>query len=201
LQAVFKVFDYLPMGYNEKAFQIFYNRLLQRAENELVYNDSLPYRRLTNAQVTNLFRISAHKSLKMQELIFSGNSLEARKAYLKTDQPLRLREEFMGYVLPHGKFIANWLVAAKLLLDYFRGDVQAMAALGEKMRGVLALHRQDISKNSRFFTISNTFNLMAIENEFKLGGLNGVIKQLLTEAVSRANNNDFKELKFLDNIV
>lgn len=107
----------------------------------------------------------------------------------------------MNFTLPHGKFISNWIVSANILLEYFKADAQAMAALREKIRGVLTLHKQDISKTSRFFTVSNIFNLMVMEQEVKLGGLNGTIKQLLWEAVSRANNNDFKELKFLDNII
>jgi hypothetical protein len=49
-----RAFDYLPIGYNEHAFNIFYNKLLQKCEKETVHIDNLPYRRLTSQQVATL---------------------------------------------------------------------------------------------------------------------------------------------------
>lgn len=66
LQGVLKAFDYLPMGYNDRAFQILFNKLLQRAESEVIHLNILPYRRLNHAQVTSLFKACANHVLKIQ---------------------------------------------------------------------------------------------------------------------------------------
>lgn len=53
IQMVFSAFRYLPLTYNEKAFNIIRTSLISRfkLKNENFYGDRMPYHRMTTQQI------------------------------------------------------------------------------------------------------------------------------------------------------
>lgn len=94
LNILFSCFDYLPMGYNEAAFNTVYNKILKKNDKDPLYFDYVPYRRLTPQQSSTLMHKFIKHQFSFHSILYIGNKAQLREEFLKTELPKDLHKDF-----------------------------------------------------------------------------------------------------------
>lgn len=74
LTSIIKTFDYLPIHYNESAFNALFNKILKLAENEDFFIQMMPFRRLNEEQKDKILKAYLWKKSSISQLIYCGNN-------------------------------------------------------------------------------------------------------------------------------
>ena len=132
LNILFSCFDYLPMGYNEAAFQAIYNKILQKKDKDPLYFDYVPYRRLSPQQSSTLMHKFISRQFCFNSILYIGNKAQLREEFLKTELPKDLHREFFMQQQTIRRTYFNYLVSTVVLLDYYKNDRNMMSAIRER---------------------------------------------------------------------
>lgn len=114
-------FDYLPLSYNEKGFNLLVQRLIDWDGRDKPTSIELPFRRMSPAQVEAVLK-KYQQNYSLKNIVFFGNERGVMSHILKSPSyPNYLYQQLLAHTHRpnNNQDIMNVIITASILIDYY----------------------------------------------------------------------------------